>query len=264
MQVQFTGNKNDYNIKLLSIVIPAYKQEKTILEDINDLENSLQDLNINYEVIVVIDGNLDRTFDKIKKINRKHVKVHMYEENQGKGYAVKYGMSRADGDVIGYIDAGMDISPASISMLLNHMVWYNADIIVGSKLHPVSQVEYPFIRKILSWGWRNLTHLLFGFKIRDTQVGLKIFKKRVAKDVFPRLLVKHFAFDVEMLAVAYTLGYKRIFEAPIKLNFKGASSITSIGLWKVISLMVLDTLAIFYRIKIIRYYRKSNKKNWLT
>ena len=249
-------------IEKISLVIPAYKQEKTIREDLKNLERSLTDLNLDYEIVVVIDGNLDKTFDAIKTLRDNRLKIYMYEKNQGKGYAVKFGMQKARGDVIGYIDAGMDISPESISMLLNHMMWYNADIIVGSKLHPVSQVEYPLTRKVLSWGWRSLTHLLFGFKVRDTQVGLKIFKRKVAKDVFPRLLVKKFAFDVEMLAVAYALGYKRIYEAPIKLNFNGVSSITSIGIWRVILFMIIDTLAIYYRLKIIRYYRKSNKKNF--
>jgi glycosyltransferase involved in cell wall biosynthesis len=250
-------------IKKISIILPAYKQEKTIREDVESLKISLNELPMTYEIIVVIDGNMDKTYDAIKDLRGKNVKVLMYEKNEGKGFAVTYGMRKATGDVIGFIDAGMDISPASISMLINHMIWYDADVIVGSKLHPVSQVEYPVSRKILSWGWRTLTHLLFGFKIRDTQVGLKIFKKKVAKDVFPRLLVKKFAFDVEMLAVAYTLGYKRIYEAPVRLNFNNASSITSVGLWKAIFFMVIDTLAIFYRLKIIQYYRKSNKKNWL-
>lgn len=245
------------------MVIPAFKQERTIRKDITSLEQSLTDLGLDYEIIVVIDGNLDKTFEKIKDLRSSPIKIFMYEKNQGKGFAVKYGMKKARGDIIGFIDAGMDISPASISMLINHMIWYDADVIVGSKLHPVSQVEYPFTRKILSWGWRTFTHLLFGFKVRDTQVGLKIFKKKVARDVFPRLLVKKFAFDVEMLAVAYTLGYKRIFEAPVRLNFNNVSSITSIGLWKVIFFMIVDTLAIFYRLRIIRYYRKSNKTKWI-
>lgn len=250
-------------IDSISIVIPSFKQEKTIREDIENLKRSLIELPMNYEIVVVIDGNMDKTYEAIKDLKSKNIKIYMYEKNEGKGFAVKYGIRKASGDVIGFIDAGMDISPASISMLINHMIWYDADVIVGSKLHPVSQVEYPITRRILSWGWRTLTHLLFGFKIRDTQVGLKIFKKRVAKDVFPRLLVKKFAFDVEMLAVTYTLGYKRIYEAPIRLNFKNISSITSIGLWKVIFFMILDTLAIFYRLKIIQYYRKSNRKNWI-
>jgi len=66
---------------------------------------------------------------------------------------------------------------------------------------------------------------VFGLKIRDSQVGLKLFRKEVVDDVFPRLLVKHFAFDIEVLAVAYSRGYKRIFEAPVKLSFKDPSSI---------------------------------------
>lgn len=249
-----------HKIEKISMVIPSYKQEKTIREDIENLKRSLSELTFNYEIIVVIDGNLDKTYDVIKALHNKNIKIYMYEKNQGKGFAVKYGMRKAVGDVIGFIDAGMDISSTSISMLINHMIWYDADIIVGSKLHPVSQVEYPFTRRILSWGWRTFTHLLFGFKVRDTQAGLKIFKGRVAKDVFPRLLVKKFAFDVEMLAVAYALGYKRIYEAPVRLNFNNVSSITSLGLWRVILFMIIDTLAIFYRLKILRYYEKAKTK----
>lgn len=252
--------KKTPKIKKISIVIPAYKQEKIIRKDLKNLKQSLTELALDYEIIVVIDGNLDKTFEAIKSLRDKRLRIYMYEKNQGKGYAVKFGMQKAHGDVIGYIDAGMDISPESISMLLSHMLWYDADIIVGSKLHPVSQVEYPLIRKILSWGWRTLTHLLFGFKVRDTQVGLKIFKRKVAKDVFPRLLVKKFAFDVEILAVAYALGYKRTYEAPIRLKFNNTSSITSIRLWKVILFMIIDTLAIFYRLKILRSYEKSKTK----
>lgn len=247
----------------LSLIIPSFKQEKTIIKDLKRLKKSLSALGINYEIIVVVDGFLDKTFSKVKKIESKNLKVFGYEENQGKGFAVKYGMLRARGKIIGFIDAGMDIDPEGIAMLLNHMQWYEADVIVGSKLHPVSQVSYPLKRKILSWGWRKLTHTLFGFKIKDTQVGIKLFKRKVVRDVFPRLLVKKFAFDVEILALSYALGYKRIYEAPIKLNFTGVSSISFLKLWKIVFPMIKDTLAVFYRVKIIKYYRKSNKKNWL-
>src|SRR3989344_1575734 len=249
-------------IEKISIVIPSYKQERTIREDVENLKSSLIDLPMTYEIIVVIDGNMDKTYDAIKDLRSKNIKIYMYEKNEGKGFAVKYGMRKAKGDVIGFIDAGMDISPASISMLINHMIWYDADVIVGSKLHPVSQVEYPLARKILSWGWRSFTHLLFGFKVRDTQVGLKIFKKKVARDVFPRLLVKKFAFDIEMLAVANVLGYTKIYEAPIKLSFE-AGSISISKLFLILLKTLWDTLAIFYRIKILKYYKKSNRQNWL-
>lgn len=242
--------------KLLSLIIPAYRQEKTIVEDIKNINNVLSNLPIKYELIVVVDGLIDKTLEKVNRIKNINVKALGYEKNTGKGFAIKFGVEKAKGDIIGFIDAGMDLDPSEISIMLDIMDWNKADIVVGSKLHPESKVRYPFLRKILSWGYRTLTHILFGFKVSDTQVGLKLFKRKVAKNVFPKIIVKKFAFDIEVLAVAYKLGYTKIYEAPIKLNFKGASSITSRNFWNVIFWMLWDTAAVFYRLKILRYYDK--------
>lgn len=247
-------------LRLLSIIVPAYKQEKTIISDINILYDVLSKLQYKFELIVVVDGYLDDTFNNAKKINKDNVKIFGYEKNQGKGYAVRYGMLKARGDVIGFIDAGMDVQPAGISILLDTMVWRDADIIVGSKLHPESKrVNYPFSRKILSWGYMILTHILFGFNIKDTQVGLKLFRRKVVEKIFPRLLVKTFAFDVEILALAKAFGFKKIYEGPVELKFNGGSSITSGNFWKIIFLMLWDTAAVFYRLKIIHYYDRIEK-----
>lgn len=250
---------NYFSIKLLSLVIPAYKQEKTIVQDLQNIMKTLNKLEYNYEILVVVDGMLDKTFELAKSLRSKKIKVLGYEKNQGKGSAIRYGMLHANGDVIGFIDAGMDIHPTGFRMLLSHMEWYNADIIVGSKLHPVSKVVYPFYRTVLSWGYRTLTRVLFGFKVRDTQVGIKFFKRKVVRDVLPRLLVKRYAFDIEILAVAFALGYTRIYEAPVEINFKGGS-ITSRNMWSIIMLMLIDTAAVFYRLKILHYYHKKQKK----
>ncbi len=247
------------NIKTLSLVVPAYKQEKTIVKDIKALDKALSAFPFKHEIIVVVDGFVDKTYAFL--LNHKseviNLKVLGYEDNKGKGFALKYGIKEAKGDVIGFIDAGMDLDPSEISIMLDIMNWNNADIVIGSKLHPESKVKYPPARKILSWGYRTLTHILFGFKVRDTQVGLKLFKKKVAKDVFAKIIVKKFAFDIEVLAVSYKLGYTRIYEAPIKLNFRGASSITSKSFWSVIFWMLWDTAAVFYRLKITRFYDKK-------
>jgi glycosyltransferase involved in cell wall biosynthesis len=241
-------------IKLLSLVVPAYKQEKTIVKDLQNLSEILSGLHLDFEIILVEDGYLDKTAQEIKKIKSKNLRAYGYKENNGKGFAIKYGVEKANGDVIGFIDAGMDIDPSEISLMLDLMDWNNADIVLGSKLHPDSKVNYPFWRKVLSWGYRMLTHILFGFDVRDTQVGLKIFRKKVAKDVFSRIIIKRFAFDIEVLTVAYKLGYHKIYEAPIKLNFNRASSITSTSFWKTIFLMLWDTTAVFYRLRILHYY----------
>lgn len=246
-------------IKTLSLVIPAYKKEKTIVKDVNRIISVLSKLPYDFEIIIVVDG-CSATARAVKLIKNKKVKISSYEKNHGKGYAVKHGIKQAKGDVIGFIDAGSDIDPKEISIALDLMVWNNADIIVGSKLHPESRVNYPPARRVLSWGYRSLTHLIFGFNVRDTQVGFKLYKKKVAKDIFPRLLVKKFAFDIEILAVAYSLGYKRIYEAPVKLDFTGVSTISSANFWKVIFWMLWDTAAVFYRLRILHYYDRKTVK----
>ncbi|MBI5045159.1 MAG: glycosyltransferase [Candidatus Levybacteria bacterium] len=252
-------------IKTISIVVPSYKQESTIVQSIISLDNALAELPYKYEIIVVIDGYLDKSFSLLKKIHNPRLRILGYEENKGKGFAVRFGMLEAHGDVVGFIDGGLDIDPTSISMLVNHFIWYDADVVIGSKLHPVSQVNYPFIRKILSWGYRSMIRIMFGLKVRDTQVGMKLFRKTVVTDIFPRLLVKRFAFDIEILAVAYSRGFKRIFEAPVKIIFTNESSIAGNSFSSVISRsfceailhMLWDTLAVFYRLKILRYYDKK-------
>ncbi len=251
--------KDKFEMKLLSVVVPAYKQEDTIIRDIKNIESSLKELSYNYEIIIVVDGLVDETYKKVLKLKSSRIKILGYKKNQGKGHALRYGMMQANGDIIGFIDAGMDIHPNGFSMLLNHMQWYNADIITGSKLHPVSKVTgYPWFRVVFSWGYRVLTATLFGFKISDTQVGLKFFKRKVIRDVLPRLLVKNYAFDVEILAVAHNLGYKRIFEAPVEIMFQQKkSSITSSNFWKIIYSMLWDTFAVYYRVKILQYYSKK-------
>ena len=248
--------KDDF---LLSVIVPVYKQEGTIKKDLLRIKKVLDEAGWNYEVVAVIDGEIDRSYQKAKKASSLKLRVYGYKENQGKGYAIRFGIKKAKGDYIAFIDAGMEIHPIGLSMLLQHLVWYDADIIVGSKRHPVSQVNYPSIRKILSWGYYELVRMLFGLKITDTQAGIKVFKKEVLEDILPVLLVKKYAFDIEMLAVAYAFGHKRIFEAPIKFSYQ-FTSLTSAATLRTVFLMLWDTIAVFYRLKILRYYEKKRHR----
>lgn len=251
-----------FTTKLLSIIMPAYKQERCIAKNVRELDAALVALHIPYEIIVVIDGREDKTWENALTLKSSHVFIIGYQHNHGKGYAVRYGMARAKGDLVVFIDAGEDIKPNGISMLLEHYRWYNADIVIGSKRHPASKVHYPWQRKILSWGYQQLMRLLFGLNIRDSQVGLKLFRREVLEDVLPRLLVKRFAFDIEMLAVSYSLGYRRIYEAPVELDFSNMSTITSFKVWREIANMFWDTIAVFYRLHILHYYDDTNRRRW--
>ena len=240
-------------MKLVSIIIPAFKQEKTILKDLKRIEKSLKSIRYPYEIIVVIDGAIDQTYRKIKKLANPQLKVYLLKKNLGKGYAVRFGMTKAKGDYIAFLDAGMEIDPNAISMLLEHLEWYHADIVVGSKRHLASKVFYPWDRKILSWGYYQLVRLLFGVKIRDTQSGIKVFKRKVLTTILPNLVVKKYAFDIEILAVAHRLGFKKIYEAPIKLKYH-FGSVTDAATINTIYHMLIDTLAVWYRLKILKFY----------
>lgn len=255
------------NIKLISVIVPAFKQEKTITRDLSNIKTVLDKLRYPTELICVVDGTgADKTFSKALKFANKfqNVKAIGYETNKGKGYAVRFGMAESKGDIVAFIDAGMDLNPAGLSMLLEHFEWYNADIIVGSKRHTVSKVNYPWQRRILSMGYQMLVRLLFGLKVRDTQVGMKFFKREVLEKVLPRILVKAYAFDIEMLAVANYLGYQRIFEAPVdlKLRFGGTSTVTSQKFLRTVFWMFWETLAVFYRLEILNYYSDKNRRKW--
>jgi len=245
------------NIKLLSVVVPVYKQEKTIKEDINNLIAILDKTPYDYEIIVSVDGtSLDNSMRYAKQIRKPNVKVIGYKTNKGKGQAIRFGAKHAKGDVITFIDSGMDIDPNGIEMLLQHMKWYNADIIIGSKLHSASIVEnYSFQRKFLTYGYYLFVKTLFGLKIRDTQTGLKAYKKNVWDSISDKLVVKRFAFDVEVLTVAHRLGFKRIYDAPVYVRWnKNNSSLNTNLLKKILREFILDTLAIWYRMKILKYY----------
>lgn len=248
----------------LSVVMPTYKQSRTIRFDIAKIRSALEPLKIRHEIIIVVDGTVDKTLENAKKVANKTVRVFGYNQNRGKGYAIRYGVARARGDLIAFIDSGMDLNPQGISMLIEHMRWYDADIIVGSKRHPVSKVDYPVIRRVLSLGYQLIVRVLFHVRIRDTQTGLKLFRRKVLDDVMPRLLVKRFAFDIEVLSVAHYLGYKRIFEAPIELhyNFRKTSIMNRKILLTVLH-MLWDTMAVFYRLHILHYYHNQNQHRWL-
>ncbi|MCL4359701.1 glycosyltransferase [Patescibacteria group bacterium] len=248
--------------KLLSLIIPVYHQEKTVRKNLQAIIGEMELLAIPYEIIVVVDGEEDGSLPEAQKVSSPKLTVTGYKTNHGKGYAVRFGMAKSRGDTVGFIDGGGDLRAEGISMMLEHFRWYNADIIVGSKRHPVSKVSYPLYRKILSWGYQMLVLALFGLKVRDTQVGLKLYRRQVLEDVLPRLLVKQFAFDIEILAVAHRLGYTRIYEAPVELDFSGSSSITSQNFWRIVLDMLWETLAIFYRLKIRHYYDNDNKRKW--
>lgn len=252
--------KHLHNPEILSVIVPAYNC-KTIARDIAFITHHLEILNRPYEILCIVDGRKDyhdKTYEKAKKASGPQIKIYFYKHNKGKGYAVRYGMARAKGGIIAFIDAGSDLHAKGIGMALEHMKWYDADIIVGSKRHKASKVSYPWQRKILSFLVQRATRFFFGLNVSDTQTGLKVFKREVLVKVLPRLIVKRWAFDLEILSVANRLGYKKIYESPIELTHNFMSNI---GLSSVRN-FAMDYMAILYRTYILHYYNHKNYDRW--
>jgi len=245
---------------LFSIIVPAYNCP-TIKRDLKIIEKYVKDLNRPYEIICVVDGSSrfrDSTKIKARSARSKTIKIYTYSPNRGKGYAVRYGMARAKGGIIAFIDAGNDLNASGIGMALEHMKWYNADIIIGSKRHKASKINYPLRRKVLSFVAQQAVKLCFGINVTDTQAGLKIFRREVLEKVLPRLAVKRWLFDLEVLVVASRLGFNRIYESPVEITYNFASNVK---LSSFIS-SAIDYFAIMYRAYILHFYNDGNNDIW--
>ncbi len=247
---------------MISVIVPVYRQEKTIEDDVKNIEKSLAALGQEFEIVVVVDGSPDASYEKARRLESAHVKIYSYNVNKGKGYALRYGAVRARGEVIVFLDAGMEINPRGIGMLWEHLKWYQADIVIGSKRHPASMVNYPPTRKIMSFFYQFFIYCLFGLKVKDTQTGIKMFRREILEKILPRLLVKMYAIDIEMLAVAHYLGFKRIFEAPVDVSYS-FDDLTHASTLGHIVRMIKDTLAVFYRLRILHYYDEGNERKWV-
>ena len=166
-------------------------------------------------------------------------------------------MKHSKGEVITLFDAGGDFHPDHINRFIKLMQAFDADIVLGSKRHPASRVNYPWQRRLLSSVAKLAIWLLFRLNVSDTQVGLKVFKREILEKVIPRMRVKRYMFDLEMLVIAKKLGYNRIFEAPINMDWNGMSSSVKPG---AVFKAAQDTAAIFYRCYITHYYDKPHIK----
>jgi glycosyltransferase involved in cell wall biosynthesis len=243
---------------LLTVVVPVYNGGDEIVGNVEAIRRAvLEGLpGEEVELIVVSDGSIDGTAERLLESRSEGLRVLHYDRNLGKGYAVKAGALAAHGDWIALVDADLDLDPASIPGYLEVARREGLDLAIGSKRHPDSVVHYPRSRRIASWCYQQLNRLLFRLDVRDTQVGLKVFSRRVADEVLPLVLVKRFAFDLELLAVARSLGLGRIRELPVRLDYRFSGS--GVGSFAVLGAL-WDTAAIFYRLRILRTYERKRR-----
>lgn len=241
------------------MVVPVYNGGDQIVENVNVIQRAVADglRGEEIEVIVVSDGSIDDTAERLLAArSAAGIRVIHYDRNLGKGYAVKTGALAARGTWVALVDADLDLDPASVPHYVATAQRDGLDFAIGSKRHPDSVVHYPRSRRIASWLYQQLNRILFRLDVRDTQVGLKVFSRRVVDDVVPLLLVKRFAFDLELLAVSASRGYDRIRELPVRLDYRFSGS--GVGSLAVVGAL-FDTAAIFYRLRILRTYERKRR-----
>jgi dolichol-phosphate mannosyltransferase len=249
---------NETHRPFLSVVVPVFNQAASIVKNLQVIREQLEEeLATDFEIVVVSDGSIDATEEELVSQNpRGAFRVFHYDRNLGKGYAVKLGALEAEGDWIGFIDADLDLDPRDLAHYAKHAQQNALDFAIGSKRHPRSEVRYPRSRVVASWLFQRFVRVLFRLDVTDTQVGLKVFRREVAEQVLPLLLVKRYAFDIELLAVGRTFGFTRIDELPIRLDYQFTGS--GVHSRAVIRALV-DTVAIFYRLRILRYYQRRRR-----
>jgi glycosyltransferase involved in cell wall biosynthesis len=251
-----TAWHKDLEQSKLSIIVPIFNEAKRLHQNLDMLIDEVEGYFPKFEVIVVSDGSTDDTNLKLASFRHKDVKPVIIQRNEGKGAAVREGFKQASGQYILFIDGGMEIHPREIRIFVGLMSLYNADIVVGSKRHPQSKIEYPLLRRVLSWCFQRLVRRFFQVDVTDTQVGLKLFRREVIEAILPYLEVNRYGFDLELLSLARAFGFSNMLEAPIRMDYFMKNDRVAGGelfhIWKIGFSLLKDTIQLYRRIRQLR------------
>lgn len=238
----------------LSVILPVFNLSDKIVANLEKVESVLRRTGLTYELLPVDDGSADKTSEVLKdwaSVGDAQIRSPVIlERNIGKGGALKAGFYASVGELILLLDGDLEILPGYLPGFLAVMETERADIVIGSKRHPKSRVKYPWHRRLASAVYFSLVRFFIGMPITDTQTGMKLFKREVLGEALERMIVKTYAFDLELLAIAYGRGAK-IAEAPVSIRFGDGFGALSP---KTVHQMSKDLLAVFYRLRLLNYY----------
>lgn len=201
----------------ISVIIPAYNEAQRIEITLKKILDYFSTRFLNWEIIVVDDGSTDETEFIVKKsVPSQHLTFLKNGKNLGKGESIKRGMLIGKGDILLFTDADLSTPIEEYEKLIT-FIHNGYDISIGSRGLEQSKIikKQPFYRQNMGKFFNHIVQLLVLRGIKDTQCGFKIFKKEVAKKIFPLQRLKGFAFDVEILLIGKKMGYK-IAEVPVR------------------------------------------------
>ena len=240
----------------ISVCIPMYNEASIIADNARKLWQYMEENFVtsdgmrDYEIIYSNDGSKDGCDKIVESLNLPGIKVVGYENNKGKGFAVKTAMLASDGDIVMFTDADLAYGTDVIKQMADT---FDANpeslLVIGSRnLTEDGYSNYTMLRKIASKAYIKVLSIVGGFKLSDSQCGCKGFRREAVDQIFPRLEVNGFAFDFEALLWASKLRYK-ITEMPVSIKVHGESKVR----------IIRDTIKMLR--DIIKMKRRINKTN---
>ena len=236
----------------LSVVLPFHNLADRAEANLARLDALLRPHGFPYRIIAVDDGSADGTAEVLRRAAERLPAVLpvLLPANAGKGAALLAGLERVSHPWVLLLDGDLDLDPAALPAFSDVAHASGADLVLGDKRHPQSQVRYPLRRRIASALYAGLVRALLRLPVSDTQCGMKLVRAEALRYAAPRLLVKRFAFDLEFLAVAHDGGFRHA-NAPVRLDFQHRwGCLTPATVWRTL----VDTLAIAYRARFLHYY----------
>ena len=192
------------------------------------------------------DGSTDASADHLR--GAPVSEVVCLAPNQGKGSAVRAGLARARGSLVGFIDADGDIPPEILPDLVAVARNSGADIVFGDKGDPGSEISVPPLRRAASALYRGLVRGLFDLGVSDTQTGVKLLREEVVDAVLPEMAEDRFAFDLELFLLAARAGFGSFVAAPVKVDKRHPSGLSV----RAARGLLADTLKLFWRWRVRR------------
>ncbi len=191
----------------ISLMIPAYNEGKKIIRTLEKLQSFVENEKDDWEVLIINDGSTDNTLKILKNYQPQFFKIVSYNQNKGKGFAIKKGVKQATGDHICFIDSDLAYSFDNLKNLLSYLKDF--DVVIGSRnLETDNHENISTLRRIFGKGFNILSNIILGYRIKDTQCGLKVFKKEAAKSLFSKQTLNEWSFDTELLYLAKKKKYR--------------------------------------------------------
>jgi glycosyltransferase involved in cell wall biosynthesis len=211
----------------LSVVMPTWHKSDVIQAAISGALSVLGGSEIDFEIIVIVDGPDKATLAAARSVSDSRLRVLELEENLGKGGAFKYGVSFTDGDYIALLDGDTDIDPNGLITAVKAFEMNTVNglaVVYGSKLHKETTLRYPWWRILSSQLYRVYLKSLFRLDVQDTQTGLKVYRGEYLRSAIRTSKENGFVFDLEIYLLLKKSNL-RFVSIPIEINYGYASTL---------------------------------------